>query len=234
MIGPGLRPGRRLALLAMAALAAGHGDAMAGHFECRLGHDGSWRTVQQDLAVRFPGLVGECRPVERPADLAATAETAAADEPSSLLRVISAPMSARRTAATWQAPQAWEDVIAWSAERHAVDPRLVQAVIQVESAFVPTARSPKGAMGLMQLMPATAQRFGARSTESLLNPAVNVDVGVRYLRALLDMFGGRLELALAAYNAGEGAVMRHGYRVPPYRETQEYVRKVRRLYDGAE
>jgi soluble lytic murein transglycosylase-like protein len=228
---------RRLpALLGLLACAGPHAEAVAGRFECRLARDANWHTVQQDLAQRFPTLVGECRAVAGPAPVPAVAtagEGPGADAPATSVRVISARAPLRRAAA-WQAPETWQELIAWSAERHNVDPRLVQAVIQVESAFVPSARSPKGAMGLMQLMPATAQRYGAPSTASLLDPAVNVDVGVRYLRALIDRFGERIELVLAAYNAGEGAVMRHGYKVPPYRETQDYVRKVRRLYDGAQ
>jgi soluble lytic murein transglycosylase-like protein len=129
--------------------------------------------------------------------------------------------------------EALAPLIESAAQRHAVDPQLVRAVIQVESGYAPHARSPKGAMGLMQLMPATAARFGAATEEDILSPAVNVDVGVRYLRFLTDRFGGRTDLVLAAYNAGEGAVIRHGYQVPPYRETLDYVRKVLDLYPAS-
>lgn len=238
-------------LLATAWLAGGCAAVQAAAYECRLGSDGAWRPMAQDLAARFPAVVAECRPVVLPAAFSpASGGDSGADPDADLdadpkadgpdadapigVRVISARAPARRTAAAWQAPEAWDELIAWSAERHEVDPRLVQAVIQVESAFMPGARSPKGAIGLMQLMPATGLRFGAPSVEALRDPAVNIDAGVRYLRVLLDLFGERVELALAAYNAGEGAVMRHGNCVPPYRETQDYVRKVRRLYDGRE
>ena len=97
---------------------------------------------------------------------------------------------------------------------------LVRALIQAESAFNPRAVSPKGALGLMQLMPATAAEFGVTDA---FNPAQNIRAGVRYLKQLLDTYEGRVELALAAYNAGPGAVKKYGGKVPPYRETQNYV-----------
>jgi soluble lytic murein transglycosylase-like protein len=104
-----------------------------------------------------------------------------------------------------------------------VPPELLQAVITVESGFNPRAVSRKGARGLMQLMPATARRFHARDS---FNPQQNVLAGARYLRQLLDRFKGDLHLALAAYNAGEHAVIRAGYRIPAFAETQLYVPRV--------
>ena len=123
-----------------------------------------------------------------------------------------------------------------SASHQGVDYELLQALIATESGFDAGAVSPKGAIGLMQVMPATANRFGvaadARRTvaQKLVDPAVNVSAGTRYLRYLLDLFPGRLDLALAAYNAGEGAVQRAGNRIPAYKETQNYVRTVLGLY----
>jgi len=99
----------------------------------------------------------------------------------------------------------------------------VRAVIQAESAFNPRAVSPKGALGLMQLMPATAEEYGVSDA---FNPAENIAAGVKYLKRLLDKYEGRVELALAAYNAGPGAVKKYGGKVPPYRETQNYVARI--------
>ncbi len=113
-----------------------------------------------------------------------------------------------------------------AAARHGVNVDLVRAVIQVESDYDHLAVSTKGARGLMQLMPDTARRFGVRDS---FDPRQNVYGGVRYLRFLLDLFSGNVALAAAAYNAGENAVLRYG-GIPPYRETQGYVEKVRALF----
>ncbi|WP_338819183.1 lytic transglycosylase domain-containing protein [Acidovorax temperans] len=123
-----------------------------------------------------------------------------------------------------------------ASEQQAVDYELLQALIATESGFDAQAVSPKGAVGLMQLMPATASRFGVRADakrsleQKLADPAVNVSAGTRYLRYLLDLFPGRVDLALAAYNAGEGAVQRAGNQIPAFKETQNYVRTVLALY----
>ncbi|WP_422843347.1 lytic transglycosylase domain-containing protein [Acidovorax sp. M2(2025)] len=123
-----------------------------------------------------------------------------------------------------------------AASQHGVDYELLQAVIATESGFDATAVSPRGAVGLMQVMPDTASRFGVRGDtrrsveQKLADPAVNVPTGTRYLRYLLDLFPGRTDLAVAAYNAGEGAVQRAGNQIPAFKETQNYVRTVLGLY----
>jgi soluble lytic murein transglycosylase-like protein len=114
-----------------------------------------------------------------------------------------------------------------AARRHSMDPALVKAVIRAESAFNPKAVSRAGAAGLMQLMPGTAAQYGVYDR---FDPAANIDAGTRHLRGLLDMFNNDLMLALAAYNAGEGAVMKYGNTIPPYAETRTYVNRVLSYY----
>jgi soluble lytic murein transglycosylase-like protein len=111
------------------------------------------------------------------------------------------------------------------------DAQLLHAIIHVESRFNPNAVSPKGAIGLMQVMPATAERVGVQEPQrTLFDPETNLHAGARYLRLLMDMFSDRPDLAVAAYNAGEGAVLRYQREVPPFRETQAYVRDVMSRY----
>jgi soluble lytic murein transglycosylase-like protein len=109
-----------------------------------------------------------------------------------------------------------------------IEPALVHAIIHVESRYNPQAISPKGAVGLMQVMPDTAQRYGIKNPAQ--SPAVNLRAGTRYLKDLMQMFNGRLDLVLAAYNAGEKAVLHYGLRIPPYAETQAYVPAVLAKY----
>ncbi len=124
----------------------------------------------------------------------------------------------------------YDALIAVSAGRNGVDPNLIVAVMRQESGFNARARSYKGASGLMQLMPATAQRFGVAN---IFDAAQNIEGGARYLRFLLDQFNGDVNLVLAGYNAGENAVVNSGYRVPRYRETQNYVRSISARYDAS-
>jgi soluble lytic murein transglycosylase-like protein len=131
--------------------------------------------------------------------------------------------------ATGDAGTSLQELAAAAARRHGLDPALVLAVVSVESAFRPAAVSHKGAQGLMQLMPATAAELGVKDA---LDPAQNLDGGSRYLNALLSLYGGDLPRALAAYNAGAGAVKRHK-GIPPYRETRAYVKKVLERYKAA-
>jgi hypothetical protein len=114
-----------------------------------------------------------------------------------------------------------------SCQRHRMDPVLIYATMHQESTFKARALSPKGASGLMQLMPGTAARMGVTK---IWDPQQNIEGGVKYMRYLMDMFNGDVRLTLAGYNAGEGAVMRFGYKIPPFNETQEYVRRITGRY----
>ena len=116
-----------------------------------------------------------------------------------------------------------------SCRRYEIDPLLVYAQMHQESGFRTNARSYKGASGLMQLMPATARRFGVTD---IYDPKQNIEAGVKYMRWLLDTFKGDVVLALAGYNAGGGAVMKYGWQVPPYSETREYVRRISARYNS--
>ncbi len=137
----------------------------------------------------------------------------------------------------WRAPRTvgfhtlgrsrFNDEVAKAAQRAGIDPALVHAVIRVESGYNAGAVSPKGAMGLMQVIPSTGRRFGV---DDLLDPSANLRAGTQYLSHLMQMFGGDLRLVLAAYNAGENAVIRYGNSVPPYRETAGYVPRVLGIY----
>ena len=147
--------------------------------------------------------------------------------------------AAHRAVAVINASPVFQDVqgsLTAASLSHGVDYELLKAVVVSESAFNPKAVSPKGAVGLMQIMPATARRYGvqpepgATIQHKLTDPDLNIRTGTRYLSDLLRLFGGDTELAVAAYNAGEGAVMRAGNRIPNYRETQQYVKKVMAVY----
>jgi soluble lytic murein transglycosylase-like protein len=120
-----------------------------------------------------------------------------------------------------------DSFIVASAVRNGIDPVLIYALMHQESSFKRGAVSVKGARGLMQLMPGTAARFGV---SNIFDPQQNIEGGTRYLRFLMDAFDGDIALTLAGYNAGEGAVLKYGRRVPPYRETQEYVRRITQRY----
>lgn len=160
------------------------------------------RKLAREAQARSP------RPSESKKTLAQSRSSAAAPQ-------VSASLAKRRAA--------YESLISANAQRYGLPSALVHAVIRAESAYNPTAVSRAGAQGLMQLMPGTAARYGVSDS---FDPAQNIRGGTAYLRDLLDLFDWNLELALAGYNAGEGAVIKHGHKIPPYAETQGYVRKV--------
>jgi hypothetical protein len=123
----------------------------------------------------------------------------------------------------------FDSYIVESSRRYNIDPLLIYAQMHQESSFKVQATSYKGASGLMQLMPATARRLGVTN---IYDPKQNIEGGVKYMRMLLDMFDQDVHLALAGYNAGEGAVMKYGYQIPPYSETREYVRRISARYNA--
>ncbi|MBB3293808.1 MULTISPECIES: lytic transglycosylase domain-containing protein [unclassified Roseateles] len=231
---PALRPAFRPAFwpaVCAAAMVAGPADAGV-RYRCEL-LDGSERVALEDLSARFSAAVRRCTAFEV-ADLPGPRiET----EFTTLAFTRPRPSPAPLTWRTNPQPLALgaphlQRMVQQASRKHGLDPRLVGALVHVESAYQTQARSPKGALGLMQIMPATGARYGVASRQDLLDPATNIDVGARYLRDLNEMFDGRVDLVLAAYNAGEGAVKRYGNRIPPYRETQDYVRKILKLYEG--
>jgi len=223
-------------LPALAALALAPAQAStATRYQCEM-VDGTQRLAVQDLS-RFGAAVRGCLAVEAralPDEVPRPFATEPPSEPG--LALVAAPRErpfvAAFSAPLRAVPGELHRLVAAASRTYGLDPALVAALMHVESAYQPQARSPKGALGLMQVMPATGARYGVASPRDLLDPATNIDVGARYLRDLQAMFGGRIELMLAAYNAGEGAVKRYGNRIPPYPETQEYVRKILRLYGG--
>src|SRR5215204_1045907 len=160
------------------------------------------------------------------------AEIAKADETLAAARkpveTYAAAPSAVRTDVAWTTGnKTIDNLIRLNGQRYGVDPYLIYCVIRQESGFRTGATSPVGAMGLMQLMPGTAARYGVTNP---YDPAQSIMGGTRYLANLLRLFRGRVDLALAGYNAGEGAVMKYGRRVPPYAETQNYVRTIGARY----
>jgi soluble lytic murein transglycosylase-like protein len=237
-------------LLGLAAPCGAANPSLSGNVgqvvRCRF-VDGVDRTIAIDPASAFPLAVESCsvQPAP-PTPLAAATPILRLDEARARLPSVtwieSPTAAAAPPGSAWRiddsfappSPQAMAlgSQVLQVSRRYGVDAQLVDAVIHVESRHRRSAQSPKGALGLMQVMPATGERYGVSRAQDLLDPAVNLDVGVRYLRDLLLQFGGRVELALAAYNAGEGHVVRHGLRVPPFPETQSYVSQVIARYDA--
>jgi soluble lytic murein transglycosylase-like protein len=127
-----------------------------------------------------------------------------------------------------QKQQEYDQIIRSKASKYSLPPELVHAIIEAESAYVPDAISSAGAVGMMQLMPATAERFGVTD---LTDASENIEGGTRYMRYLLDLHDSNLELAIASYNAGEDAIKRYHNKVPPYPETQQYVIRVMNYFE---
>lgn len=155
-----------------------------------------------------------------------TKEIAAANQPASVLTAADLVITASDR--VWSTGNGKIDnLIRTYGTQHGVDPFLIYCLMSQESSFITGATSPKGAQGLMQLMPGTAARYGVTNPYDV---AQNIKGGTRYLKDLLKMFNGRVDLALAGYNAGEGAVMKYGYTIPPYNETRNYVRLILKRY----
>ena len=136
-------------------------------------------------------------------------------------------VSKRAIAAMNKNKKLFSPIIKSAAEKHRLDPKLLHAVIRAESAYNPKAVSHKGAVGLMQLMPETAVRFGVKDRK---DPTENINGGAKYLSELLKLFESDIKLAVAAYNAGEQNVMKYGNKIPPFNETRQYVTKVMKFY----
>jgi soluble lytic murein transglycosylase-like protein len=159
---------------------------------------------------------------------------------SDTLRPVAVPTASSKLLAFFEVSTSYKAVrhlMRDAARSNGVDYELLQALIATESGFDPQIVSPKGAVGLMQIMPATAERYGVAGdakvplSRKLADPGINIRAGTRYLRDLIALFPGKLDVALAAYNAGEGAVQRAGNQIPAFRETQNYVRTVLQLYN---
>jgi soluble lytic murein transglycosylase-like protein len=185
----------------------------------RVKKNGRWVVITEDPLVK---KTGSSRPTQSPADGLATREGSYNPNGTRLAMGSSTHLKGFTTGVPEH-----DRYIVESSQRYRVDPLLIYSQMHQESSFKIRATSNKGASGLMQLMPATARRFGVTK---IYDPQQNIDAGVKYMRWLLDTFNQDVVLALAGYNAGEGAVMKYGWRVPPYRETQEYVRRITSRY----
>ena len=176
--------------------------------------------------------------LKNPQDASSEAASATA-QMHSMPRNVAVPKNAPKLLAFFDVSPSFKAVkhhLREAANTHNIDIELLQALIATESGFDTGAVSPKGAVGLMQLMPPTAQRYGVQGdakmsiAKKLTDPRTNIRAGSQYLRDLMNMFPGKLDLVLAAYNAGEGAVLRYGNQIPPYKETQNYVKTVMQIY----
>jgi soluble lytic murein transglycosylase-like protein len=189
------------------------------------------RFVGAEGSVHFTNIPGDSRhklymqDAPRVPEKAAAAQPAGAAKPAPSSTPVLAPTNLVYRPGS---RKEFSDMIVKVAQEHRMDPALIHAVVAVESAYNPAAVSRAGAIGLMQLMPDTAKRYGVKN---ILDPVQNVTGGTRYLRDLLGMFNNNLRLAIAAYNAGEGAVIKYRRKIPPYAETRAYVPKVLYHYE---
>ncbi|HMG34154.1 MAG TPA: transglycosylase SLT domain-containing protein [Blastocatellia bacterium] len=185
--------------------------------------DHSKKPVQAKTTPAKPGDAAA-----KPADKAGTQASTQQTSPGAPQPIVIPAAAVQAEMASTGNPK-YDEFITQSANRNGVDPNLIVAVMRQESGFNARARSYKGASGLMQLMPATAARFGVNN---IFDPQQNIEGGARYLRFLLDTFNGDVNLVLAGYNAGENAVVNSGYKIPRYRETQNYVRAISERYNS--
>lgn len=194
----------------------------------RFGESADVRCAPIDNAA--PGASLEGAPAPAPVPVPALEATSVESTSGYGRLVLAAPLGS----GTWQLAARRRQVdplIEATAREFGLDADLLRAIVEVESRFDPGAISPRGAIGLMQVMPSTAAALGlVRPEQSLLEPRANLRTGARYLQRLSLQFAGAIELVLAAYNAGENSVLRNGHAVPPYPETQAYVRDVLEVY----
>ena len=230
-----MRPAASLIILGFLALIAG--DARAQEAGLPLSIEGTNEQLQRTPALVIHEVI---TPVTRTAASAVKTQGAPTKNAASKISAVGAPTMTGTQPIVFPGATGngemgttgnskYDELIGQAAARNGVDPNLVVAVMRQESGFNPRARSYKGASGLMQLMPATAQRFGVTN---IFDAAQNIEGGTRYLRFLLDQFDGDVNLVLAGYNAGENAVVNSGYRIPRYKETQNYVRSITARYDA--
>jgi hypothetical protein len=221
--------------------------AHADYYDC-IDRTGARYRVRQHLSGKYQAFFQDCEPMLEPVqpdvelDLASGdgaapshghAQVASIAFPQSSARERVARRSALRSKPSSKPSAELESLFRRVADEYRIDVHLLSAIAHVESRFNMRAVSPKGALGLMQVMPATGQRYGVSEPQMLLtDAAINLRVSAEYLRDLADLFDARLDLVLAAYNAGEGAVRRYGDRVPPFAETKSYVAAVLRTYDA--
>lgn len=193
-----------------------------------------WKFVDENGVTHFTN-----QPPSKNFELVIRSDPSAPDAANANWRQDTPDADAHRTVAVMHASPSYQAVqgkLTTASQAYGVDYELLKAVVATESAFNPRAVSHKGAVGLMQIMPATARRYGVESApgvsvaSKLTDPELNIQTGTRHLAELLRLYRGQTELALAAYNAGEAAVSRAGNRVPNFKETQHYVRRVMSVY----